>query len=70
MKKGDKTKSGNFQLTNKIESLNEFWDVINSSKSIYARHRIYPTAFFFSWQIRLIKVWIDKGWFWTAERIK
>jgi hypothetical protein len=61
------TKSG-FKLLKKIDSLDEFWQVINSDISMFARHRMYPTAFFYSWQIKLIKEWIDKGWFFKASR--
>ncbi len=63
------TKSG-YKLTKQIENLTEFWDTLQGEKSIYARHRMYPTAFFFSWQIRLIKQWIDNGWFFKTEKIK
>ncbi len=61
--------SGNFKLKSKITSLDEFWKVINDEKSIFARHRMYPTAFFHGWTIRLINQWIKNDWFWTAERI-
>jgi len=61
------TKTG-FTLTKRIESLDEFWQIINSDKSIFARHRMYPTAFFQSWNIRLIKRWLDAGWFFQACR--
>jgi len=64
---GSLTKSG-FRIIKKIESLDEFWEVLNTDKSLFARHRMYPTAFFYSWQIRLIKKWIDAGWFFTAYR--
>ena len=61
------TKTG-FKLTKKIETLDEFWQIINTDKSIFARHRMYPTAFFKSWNILLIKKWIDAGWFFQAYR--
>jgi hypothetical protein len=61
------TKSG-FKLIKKIETLDEFWQTINTDKSIFARHRMYPTAFFYSWNIRLIKSWLDAGWFFQASR--
>ena len=64
---GFSTKTG-FKLTKKIETLDEFWQIINTDKSIFARHRMYPTAFFQSWNIRLIKMWIDAGWFFQAYR--
>jgi hypothetical protein len=61
------TKSG-FKLNKKVETLDEFWQIINTDKSIFARHRMYPTAFFHSWNIRLIKRWLDAGWFFQACR--
>ena len=61
------TKTG-FKLIKKVETLDEFWNIINEDKSIFARHRMYPTAFFMSWNIRLIKRWLDKGWFFRACR--
>ena len=64
---GFSTESG-FKLTKKIETLDEFWKIINTDKSIFARHRMYPTAFFQSWNIRLIKMWLDAGWFFQAYR--
>ena len=64
---GATVKSGNFKLVKRIETLDEFWNVINSEKSFFARHRMYPTSFFFSWQIKSIKQWINNGWFWTSE---
>ena len=69
MKEGDVIKPGNFKVTNKITNLNEFWNVINTSKVVYARHRVYPSAFFFSWNIKLISIWLNKSWFYEVERI-
>ena len=69
-RKGYLVFSGNFILDYKITTLDQFWDAINSNKSIYARHRMYPTAFFFSWNIKLIKKWMDNGWFWTAKKFQ
>lgn len=64
------TKSGNFKLVSQINSLDEFWNEININKSIYARHRMTSSSFFFSWNIKEINTWIEKGWFWTAKRIE
>lgn len=58
---------GNFKLKKQIETLDEFWKVINTEKSFFARHRMYPTAFFFSWQIKSINQWLSGGWFWVTE---
>lgn len=61
------TDSGNFVLTKKVESLDELWEIINSKPSIFARHKMYPTAFFRSWHLRLCKNWIDNGWLWDTD---
>lgn len=58
-----------FKLTEKIETLDEFWKVVNEDKSIFARHRMYPSAFFMSWQIKLINEWLNRGWFFRAIKI-
>jgi hypothetical protein len=67
---GEITQSGNFELDRQITNLNEFYAVITSHKSIFARHRMYPAAFFFSWQMREVKKWIDARWFWTTLKIE
>lgn len=67
---GQITTSGNFVLVKKIKCLNEFWSYINSNNVIFARHRMYPSAFFYSWSIRLISTWIKNGFFWIAEPTK
>lgn len=59
--------SGNFTLVKRIENIQEFWTVINTEKSLYAGHRMYPTAFFFSWPIKLINSWMVAGCFWTTK---
>jgi len=64
---GYKTTTG-FTLMREITTLDQFWRAINTEKSIFARHRMYPTAFFFSWQIKTIKDWIDAGRFYIATR--
>jgi len=69
IKPGNITMTG-YRITEKIETLEVFWQVINKDKSIFARDRMYPTAFFHSWSIRLIKQWIDKGYFYTAYKIQ
>lgn len=64
---GFRTLTG-FTLTREITTLDQFWRAINTEKSIFARHRMYPTAFFFSWNIKTIKEWIDAGRFYIATR--
>lgn len=70
LKEGYIIKSGNFMLTKKIKSLDEFYEIISEDDSVFARHRMYPTSFFFSWQIKLIKNWINQGLFYRAIKIK
>ena len=69
MKTGMITKYGNHIIKEQINSLDEFWDYISHSGIIYARHKVYPSAFFFSWQIKLIKRWIDNKYFFKVEKI-
>jgi len=63
------TKSGNFKLVKKVNSLDEFWNATNNHDSIFARHRMYPSAFFMGWPLRLVKMWLHNGWFYTAIKI-
>jgi hypothetical protein len=69
MNPGDKI-SKNFVLKKRIESLDEFWETINTDKSIYWRFRPNASAFYLSWTIRTIKKSIDLGLFWSIEKIK
>ena len=64
---GLKVAGNNFILVKRIDSLDEFWDVLNTEKSFFARHKMYPTAFFFSWQIKSISEWLRAGCFWTTK---
>jgi hypothetical protein len=43
-------------------------DELFSYESIYVTNwkKAHPTAFFLSWQYRLLKDWLDKGIFYTA----
>ena len=69
METGSITKNGNHIIKEQINSLDEFWDYISHSEIIYARHKVYPSAFFFSWQIKQIKLWIDNKYFFKVEKI-
>jgi hypothetical protein len=66
MKTGDLVQNSRYRLAQKITTLDDFWYYINTYQSIYARHRIYSSAFFFSWHIKTIKQWIDNGYFYTV----
>lgn len=69
-KSGELISDGKFEVINQVKDLNEFWEVINSDVSIFARHRIQPTAFFFSWHLKTVKQWIDEGCFYRINRVK
>ena len=69
METGSITKNGNHIIKEQINSLDEFWDYISHSEIIYARHKVYPSAFFFSWQIKQIKLWMDNKYFFKVEKI-
>ena len=69
MKTGMITNYGNHIIKEQINSLDEFQDYISHSEIIYARHKVYPSAFFFSWQIKQIKLWIDNKYFFKVEKI-
>jgi len=66
---GKITKSGNFKLKKKITSIDELLMILKRDKSIFARHRLYPSAFYLSWHLRMIDSWINMGFFWEIERI-
>ena len=48
METGMITKYGNHIKKEQINSLDEFWEYISHSEIVYARHKVYPSAFFFS----------------------
>lgn len=60
---------GNFKLSYSIEDLDDFWNVINKKKSIFARHKIYPASFFLKWKLQTIVEWIDNNWFFVIVKI-
>lgn len=61
--------SRNFKATEQIASLDQLYKTIRENKSIYARNRIYPAAFFLNWPIKLCHEWLTAGWFWKIERL-
>ncbi len=62
--------SKNFKLRAKIKDLNHFYYVLLHEKSIFWNFKVFPTAFFFSWHIKIIYDGIQKGLFWTINPIK
>ncbi len=69
LEKGAIIPPGNFVLVERIESLDRFYEVLQNNPSIFARHRMYPSAFFLSWQIKECKSWLDQGYFWKTLKI-
>lgn len=69
LKVGLTTKSG-YLLTEKINTFEEFWDYLNKGKIIFARHKVYPTAFFFHWKLNLIHNWILSGRFYKVIKLE
>lgn len=55
-----------YQKGEKITSLDE----LMKQEFVYMRHKITHKGWFFSWQIRLMKNWIDLGWIYKAEKIE
>ncbi len=63
------TRSGNFMLTKKVTDFNRFIELLDTEKSIFMRHRMYPTSFIVGWPIRLCRIWIRGGYVWETEKI-
>ena len=61
---------GSFMLVKKIETFEEFYSYLENNKSIFARHRVYPCAFFLNWRIKACKNWIKAGYFYKIKKIK
>lgn len=60
--------SKNFRAEKQVITLDELYTVLKYQRSIYARHRIYPTAFFLNWPIKTCAEWLAAGWFWTIKK--
>ena len=65
-----KNHTGNFLIVKKIETLQEFREVLESDRSIFWRFKVMPTAFFWSWQFRQIDSAINGGHFYKVMQIK
>ena len=61
---------GSFVLVKKIDTFEELYSYLESNKSIFARHRVYPCAFFLNWRIKACKNWIKNGYFYKIKKIK
>lgn len=64
---GEKTKSG-FVLIKKIETMDELKKAIFTHKSIFARHKMYPSGFLVSMHFITLINWVNRGWFFIAKK--
>ena len=69
LSEGKVIKSGNFKLKRKITSMDDLFMILIRDESLFARHRMYPSAFFFSWNFKLVYLWVSWGCFWEVERV-
>lgn len=69
LKHGMITKSGNYKLLSPILTLTGLYQCLKNNQSIFARNRVTSSAFFYSWNLRTCKKWVDNGWFWTVIKI-
>lgn len=68
MKEGDII--GSFVLTKQITSFTVLHEHLYNSKSIFARHKMYPTSFIIGWPYKVVCTWLNAGCFWETKRIK
>lgn len=67
---GLKVRSGNFELTEKITSFEDLYQYLKTHKTIFARHKVYASAFYLRWQIALCEDWVSKGYFWKIKDLR
>ena len=67
MNSGDIVK--NFELVEEIKNINDFVFELDNKPSIFWRHKVMPTSFFYSWPLREIRTNIDRSLFWKVKRI-
>lgn len=61
---------GNFVLVRPIETMSELSEFLNKYKSIFYRHRMYPTAFIISQQYRHIFGKLKAKMFWVTDDLR
>lgn len=57
-------------LVIKIEGISQLNIVLNSSESIFWRHKLYPTKFIMNWSLKRLQIEIKYGNFWLTKRIE
>ena len=56
-----KTKTRTYEVS-VIRDMEQLAFALETERSIWARHRPYPTAFLVGWPYRLLKTWMKRGW--------
>ena len=69
MKKDEIIKSGNFRLLYPVKNFNTFVWIMKNKKSVFYRHRMYPTAFIQNLSFAMIHYGINKELFWDTIKL-
>ena len=64
------TKSGNFVLTESIQSLDVLATVLYKNKSIFWNFKVISSSFVLGWRLKTLKENLDIKRFWVIKRIK
>lgn len=68
MKEGDII--GKNKLKKQIKKLDDLYYYLQNNKSIFHKHKLYPSAFIINWSIRKIYNSIISQWFYDYEKIE
>lgn len=68
LKRGEILKSGNFILVSRVDSINELIFCLMNNKSIFWRHRMYPSAFILHQPLIVLINNVNGGLFWNASK--
>lgn len=61
--------SGNFQLTVPVTSLDRLMELINTKRSIFIRHKMWPTSWVLSQHLREVDKLIKQGLIWESVKL-
>lgn len=56
-------------LTKRIDNFIDLYKYLKNYKSIFARHKLYPTAVIINWNIALCEQWLNLGYFYEIIKI-
>lgn len=66
LREGEVVESGNFVLLRQVTDLGKLGEMMETQKSIFLRHKMYPVAFLQNWQLRMIINAIKQGLIWET----